>query len=157
MTATTALGRPLPVASVSTPVGRTLAQVVDARREAMHALDELVRTIVDRRLLGSPAGAYRRPLERTAYDAVYASTPSAGGHWTAALRRPTFFGNAIESYTIVLHFAAEQRPAWFCVCGAREVESEDATPEALDRALAEAVRHGPERGWAPAFMPGLSL
>jgi hypothetical protein len=158
MTAIAILQRPLSIDDpAASQAQRTPAELVALRREAMRALDESVRTIVRRRLAAGPASWYQPLVEMTVYDAVYASTPAVGGHWTVAGRRASFFGFEVESYTIVLLFDEQQRPLRYRVCGATEVLSDDATPEALAGAFAQARRAGPQRGWAPAFMPGMSL
>ena len=153
MTTPATLERP---AVVAAPV-LSPAEIAASRQRTMQALDGEVQTVLRRHLATGLITAMPRMIEMTPYDAVYLAAPAVGGHWTVAGRRRSFFGVQVESYTITLEFDEEQRPARFRVCGAAEVLSTDATPEALDAALTAARRTGAQTGWAPAFAPGISL
>lgn len=150
-------------ATTTTPISAPArsAGKVALRREALRALDESVRTLMHRRLLEGGMGrtaAFASPvMELTIYDYVYAATPVVGGHWNLAVRRPQILRHQIDSYTVTLEFDEQQRPARFQVTGAKDVVSDDATLEALDRALVRAAAAGPQRTSAPSFMPGISL
>lgn len=133
------------------------AQIAASRRRAMQRLDPAVQQVVRRHLATGLISAASPMVEMTAYDAVYLAAPAVGGHWTVAGRRRSFFGVQVESYTITLEFDEKQHPARFRVCGASEVLSTDATPEALDAVLTAARTRGPQAAWAPAFVPGISL
>ena len=135
------------------------ADALAVRHEVLTALDGVVRPLLRRRLLSSPAMMSFLPpvVDLTVYDAVYRATPAAGGHWTVAVRRPLIFAHQLASFTVTLAFDGEQRPAHYRVHGASEVVSDDATVEALDRALTRAATVGPQITWAPSFVPGISL
>jgi hypothetical protein len=153
MTAPATLERPAAVAAPAL----TPAEIVASRQRIMQALDGPVQALLRRQLATGLISAVPRMVELTAYDAVYLAAPAVGGHWTVAGRRRSFFGVQVESYTITLEFDEEQRPVRFRVCGASEVLSTNATTEALDTALTAARRSGPQTGWAPAVVPGISL
>jgi hypothetical protein len=137
---------------------RSTAEIVAERGAAMQAMDGAIRTLLRRYLTTAALPTMLPPvLELTAYDTVYAATPAAGGHWTAATRRSLMFGLQVESITATLEFDEEQRPSRFRVSGAVDLLTNDASPEALERALAQTRRSGLRVGWAPAVVPGLSL
>lgn len=151
---TALLTTPVPAAPAAPASGR-----LAARREALTALDAIVRPLLRRRLVDS--GLLSSPLppviDLTIYDAVYPATPAVGGHWTVAVRRPLFLLHQVDTFTVTLEFDASDRPARYRLSGATEVASEDATVEALDRALDRVLASGPQRTWAPSFVPGFSL
>lgn len=135
------------------------ADAVSARRAALLALDPAVRALLQRRLVErDPSLRVARALvcDLTVYDEVYEDTP-AGGHWTVAVRRPLFLSHQVASYSVTLEFDADNRPARFNVSGAGEAVSDDASLDALDRALGRALVTGPLRTWAPSVVPGISL
>lgn len=153
MTASTILERPAASPALTLPP----AEVVAMRQRAMQALDDDVQAVLQRQLATGLITAVPRIVELTIYDAVYRAAPAVGGHWTVAGHRRSFVGMRVESYTITLEFDAAQRPARFRVCGAAETVSTDATPAALDAALTVARRTGPQTGWTPTHLPGISL
>jgi hypothetical protein len=153
MTAPATIERPATI--VALPLSP--AQIAASRRRTMEGLDSAVRDVVRGHLATGLITAIPQMVEMTPYDAVYLAAPAVGGHWTIAGRRRTFFGVQVESYTITLEFDEHQHPSRFRVCGAAEVLSTDATPEALDGAIIAARRSGAQTGWAPAFAPGISL
>lgn len=131
----------------------TRAQALAARAQTLHALDQAVRTVVERRMPVSTFGPMAA-FGLTVYDALY---PALGGHWTVAYRRPMGFFHTVQTLTIALEFDRAQRPARFRVAGASEVKSADASLEALDSALEQALAAGLLRTTAPSFMPGFSF
>ena len=144
---------------VTTPAAVETSRIA-ARREALRALDAVVRPLLRRRLVdggGLPSSLLPPVIGLTVYDAVYPATPAAGGHWTVAVRRPLFLLHQVDTFTVTLEFDASDRPARYRLSGATEVASEDATVEALDRALDRVLASGPQRTWAPSFVPGFSL
>lgn len=146
---------PLPQSTAATPP--PVSDPITLRRTALESLDATVQPLLRARLLDSrPRSPLPPVLTLTVYDTVYRSTP-AGGHWTVATRAPLLVGHQIASYTVTLEFDAAHKPARFQVSGAREVVSDDASLEALDRALTRAAAAGPVVTWAPNFMPGISL
>ena len=151
-------------ATVTTPTRLTpavpAADALAIRYEVLHALDTSVRILLRDRLVNGAARLSQfQPamIDLTIYDRVYRAMPAAGGHWTVTLRRPGFFTHAIATYTVTLEFDNDQRPARFQVTGAKDVVSDDATLEALDRALVRAAAAGPQITTAPSFVPGFSL
>ena len=146
-------------APVLAPPALPTADTLAFRREALTALDSIVRPLLRRRLLTGPAMASFLPpvVDLTVYDAVYRATAAVGGHWTVAVRRPLLLAHQVASFTVTLEFDDEQRPSRYLVRGASEVVSDDATVEALDRALSRAAAAGPQTTWAPSFVPGISL
>ena len=126
---------------------------VAARREALTALDSFVRPLL-REKLSMPLA--RPAVDLTIYDEVLRRS-TAGGHWNVTSRWFGLVGHTIASYAIALHFDADDRPTRFVISGARDVISEDATPEALARALDAAAQAGPLMTWAPNFVPDISL
>jgi hypothetical protein len=153
MTAPATLERPATI--VALPLSP--AQIAASRRRTMQALDPAVQDVVRRHLATGLISAASPMVEMTAYDAVYLAAPAVGGHWTVAGRRRSFFGVQVQSYTITLEFDEQQHPSRFRVCGATEALSTDASPEALDAALTTVRTRGSQAGWAPAFVPGISL
>jgi hypothetical protein len=95
-------------------------------------------------------------IELTAYDEVYRRT-TAGGHWTVASHWTGLLTHAVATFTVALHFDAEDRADHFVIAGARTVATPDATPEALARGLEAVAAGGPLITWAPNFPPGVSL
>ena len=112
---------------------------VAARRETLTAL-----------AFGPPA------VDLTIYADVLRRS-HAGGHWSATSRWIGFVGHTIGSYAVTLYFDSLDRPSHFVISGAREVRTDDASPESLARGLNAAVRGGPLLTWAPNFVPGISL
>jgi hypothetical protein len=142
-------------AATLTPLTRPQTDRLALRREALTALDGIVRPLITERLR-LPLTAGRPLVELSIYDEIYRRS-RAGGHWTVAGRVPGLVGHTVVSYTVTLYFDAQDRPEFYLVSGARDIETEDATPEALDRALAEATATGPLTTWAPNFPPQISL
>ena len=143
-----------PLATV-TPVAPVAPDRVAARRAALTALDSFVRPLLAEHLR-LPFSLVPPTVELTIYDEVYRRT-SAGGHWTLSTRWTGLLTHTISGYTVTLHFDAEDRPSRFLISGARDIWTDDATPEALARGLAEAARGGPLVTWAPNLPPGISL
>jgi len=137
------------------PATPAVADGVAARREALTALDSFVRPLLQERLR-LPFGLVPPSVELSVYDEIYRRS-SAGGHWTVSTRWTNFLTHTIAAYTVALHFDASQRPAFFRISGAREVDTESATPEALARGLQQAALGGPLITWAPNMPPSISL
>jgi hypothetical protein len=153
-TATTPLivRRPSPFTDVS---AATIERRIATRRAALLAVDSFVSPLIETKLrlpmlFGQPA------VELTVYDQVYRRSP-AGGHWTLSSRWMDLIGHTIASYTVTLHFDEQDRPARFVVEGVRRVETADASPEALGRAMEDASRGGPLMTWAPNYVTEISL
>ncbi len=146
------------------PVNETLAlpptaDPVATRAAALNALDADVQALLRHHLTDDGRNRLGRPgamIALTTYDTVYPANP-AGGHWTAAVRRPALLAHQVQCYTVTLEFDERHRPARFQVSGAGEVVSDDASLAALDWALVRAKAAGPLVTWAPSFMPGISL
>ena len=146
-------GRPvdtLPVQTVEPAHDR-----IAARREALTALDSFVRPLLAEKLslprsFGSPS------VELTVYDEVFRRS-NAGGHWTAFSRWVGFLTHRISGYSVALHFDDQDRASHFVINGAREIVTDDATPESLARGLEAVALAGPLVTWAPNFPPGISL
>jgi len=164
MTITAVLERPalaLPVDAPSrprrlTPEARLAA--LTSRRTALHAVDAEVRALLHRCLVESAAPSPLPPMvDLTVYDALYAAYPSVGGHWTVAMRRPSFGGLRIATYTVMAEFDGAHTLSGFRVVGATETASDNASLAVLERALLTVWKAGPQMTWAPAFMPGISL
>jgi hypothetical protein len=125
------------------------------RREALTALDSFVRPMLLSRLR-LPFSITEPTVDLSIYDEIYGRS-ATGGHWTMNTRWMGFVGHTIAGYTVSLEFDGADRPTRFVVAGAREVVTDDATPESLSRGL-DAVRFaGPLLTWAPNFPPGVSL
>ena len=125
------------------------------RRQALVALDAWVRPLLMERL---PASRTFGPpiVALTIYDVVSQRT-NAGGHWSVVRGRFGLLSHTISSYAIAVHFDADERPAYFRISGARDLWTDDATPQSLDVALDRAIRWGPLTTWAPNLPPGISL
>lgn len=148
MTAPVPTPAPAPAAR---PLSR--AQALAVRSQALHALDQSVRTVLERRLPVSQFGPMAA-FGLTVYDALY---PALGGHWTVAYRRPMGFFHTVLTLTIALEFDRAHRPARFRVTGATEVTSADATLESLDAALEHVLTAGLLQTTAPSFVPGFTF
>ena len=132
---------------------------VATRQQVLHALDRWVRPLLRTRLLGDMNGCSPVPpvLDLTVYEVVYAHTPAVGGFWTVATCRPSGIGHQVAAFTVIPEFDACQQPVRYTISGAADIASDDATPEALDRALVHAAAGGPHTTWAPTCVPGISL
>lgn len=141
------------------PVTESVApSAVSTRREALTAMDATVRPLLERRLVPVLGFSLTLPsVDLTVYDVVYPAVAMAGGHWMVTARQPWLLSQRFATFTVVLEFDEQQRPARFRISGATDVTSDDATPEALDRALARAAAAGPKVSWTPMVMPGFSL
>lgn len=128
---------------------------VAARRGTLTALDSFVRPLLTERLR-MPLAFGPPTVDLTIYADVIRRS-NAGGHWSAASRWFGFVGHTIGSYAVTLHFDSLDRPSHFVISGAREVRTDDASPDSLARGLNAAVRAGPLLTWAPNFVPGISL
>lgn len=152
----TATYQPLsPVDATLPPVAAVVPDRVAARREALIALDSFVRPLLAERLR-LPFSLIPPAVELTVYDEVYRRSNS-GGHWTVSTRWMGLLTHTVSTYTVALHFDAEDRPSRFLIGGARELWTEDATPEALARGLAQVTLGGPLVTWAPNLPPSVSL
>ena len=129
---------------------------VAARREALTALDSFVRPLLAERLRMPLAFLLRPAVDLTIYDEVYRRT-NAGGHWTVSSRWTGLLTHTIASYTVALHFDTDDLASHFVISGAREIVTDDATPESLARGLDAAAVAGPLITWAPNFPPDISL
>ncbi len=135
------------------PASLADAERLAARREALLALDPLVRRELQRAV--SALGAYT--VELTIYGAIYAASPEVGGHWTAA---STFFGllsHSVRTLAVSLLFDERDRPQRFVVSGARSVVSADTSEAALAAALEEALIAGPRMTITPNLFQQIGI
>jgi hypothetical protein len=115
--------------SVSQPV----TDVLQARRQALHALDGVVRAA-----LTAAATQWRLPesstIERTDYPRVYGRTPALGGHWTLFGTTLNDSHHTIATVTVALEFDGD-RPVDLWVSGEHDVAAGGCTIKALAEAL----------------------
>jgi hypothetical protein len=132
------------------PPTRALQVLLNARRQAFLALDDMVRAE-----LMSAAATWRLTghvtVSLTMYEQVYDRIPRLGGHWTLFQAGATPNGHEVITASVALEFK-DTRPADFWVSGAEEVIAGACTATALREALAQCggplrqvTQFGPDR------------
>ena len=130
-----------------------VTDVLEARWQAMHALDGVVRAA-----LTAAAAHWRLPegptIERTDYPRIYGRTPSLGGHWTLFGTSLTDSHHTTTTVTVALEFDGD-RPVDLWVSGEHDVAAGGCTTAALAEALEQCG--GPLRQITPLSFDAWAL
>ncbi len=125
--------------------GLPATEIIDARQQALWALDALVRQeltdALDRWGFSSAHG-----IELSPYDRVYRRLPEIGGHWTLYQARVSAAQHELAMLTVAEIFD-EERPVDLLVSGAVDVVAGGCSAAALREALAQCA--GPLRQVTP--------
>lgn len=124
--------------------------VIDARKQALRALDRTVRAELSSAARGW-ALAGQCEVELTAYDRVYNRQPAIGGHWTLFRARATRTLHEVAAVSVTLLFEGQQAVD-LVVSGATDVVAGGLSVGALREALAQCG--GPLRQVTPLGADG---
>ena len=122
-----------------------ITDIVDARQQALWALDEMVRQELTDALAGWGFSS-AHGIELSPYDRVYRRLPEVGGHWTLYQARVSAVQHEIAMLTVAVIFD-EERPVDLLVSGAVDVVAGGCSAAALREALAQCA--GPLRQVTP--------
>lgn len=157
-TVVTQLERPVQTADLFPAIwqSRSSEERVVRRAAALRQLDAVIAPRL-KRLIPAALSLLPYSADLTIYDGILPGRTATGGQWTVAVRRIGWFTHSVWSFTLLLDFDSQDRPACLRIRGRKETATHDLSVEGIERAIDEAAAGGPlETGGAQAFV-GISL